>query len=392
MLNSFTVQNLQLKVYVLFAFLCLCCSKVQKIQPGAERMEEYLEEIRGKRVALVVNQTSVIGNTHLVDTLVSRAINVVKILAPEHGFRGEVPDGAQIKDAKDKKTGIPIVSIYGKTRKPTPEMLEDVDVLVFDIQDVGVRCYTFISTMHYVMEAAAENNKSVIILDRPNPNGMYVDGPVKDKEINRFEAMHPIPLVHGLTVGELAQMINGEGWLTGGIQCKLKVVPVAGWDHNTPYHLPIKPSPNLPNDNAIALYPSLVLFEGTVVSVGRGTSHPFEVIGHPQYNQGTYSFTPQPNAGSKYPPLEGKLCHGQHFKNRKVTRALTLEYLLKYHKALKAHAPFFRSYINVLAGTKSLKKQVEAGFSEEQIKATWQPELKAYKVMRKQYLRYPDFE
>ena len=392
MLNSFAVQNLQLKVYVLFAFLCFCCSKVQKIQPGAERMEEYLEEIRGKRVALVVNQTSVIGNTHLVDTLVSRAINVVKILAPEHGFRGEVPDGAQIKDAKDQKTGIPIVSIYGKTRKPTPEMLEDVDVLVFDIQDVGVRCYTFISTMHYVMEAAAENNKTVIILDRPNPNGMYVDGPVKDKEINRFEAMHPIPLVHGLTVGELAQMINGEGWLANGVQCKLKLVPVAGWDHNTPYHLPIKPSPNLPNDNAIALYPSLVLFEGTVVSVGRGTSHPFEVIGHPQYTQGTYSFTPQPNAGSKYPPLEGELCHGQHFKNRKVTRALTLEYLLKYHKALKAHAPFFRSYINVLAGTKSLKKQVEAGFSEEQIKATWQPELKAYKAMRKQYLRYPDFE
>ncbi|MBO3698564.1 exo-beta-N-acetylmuramidase NamZ domain-containing protein [Roseivirga sp. E12] len=373
-------------------FSVFACSNAQELQLGAERMEAYLPSLEEKRVALVVNQTSVINNTHLVDTLISRGVNVVKVMAPEHGFRGEAPDGAKIDDAKDEKTGLPIISIYGRTKKPSPEMLEDVDVLIFDIQDVGIRFYTFISTMHYVMEAAAENDKEVIVLDRPNPNGMYVDGPVKDDDINAFVAMHPIPIVHGLTVGELALMINGEGWLSDAVKSKLTVVAMDEWDHNSIYDLPIKPSPNLPNDNAIALYPTLGLFEGSVVSVGRGTDFPFEVIGHPDYSKGTFSFTPQPNGGSKYPPMEGKLCQGKYFGDEAAPRELTLKYLLDYHADLKDDTTFFRSYIDQLSGTKEFRKQVEAGWSEEEIKATWQPKLDAYKAMRKKYLLYPDFE
>ncbi|MCO6357790.1 exo-beta-N-acetylmuramidase NamZ family protein [Roseivirga pacifica] len=373
-------------------FLMFGCAKAQELQLGAARMGEYLPLLEGKRVALVVNQTSVINKTHLVDTLVSRGVNVVKVMAPEHGFRGEAPDGEKVDDTKDAKTGLPIISIYGKTKKPTPEMLEDVDVLIFDIQDVGVRFYTFISTMHYVMEAAAENGKQVIVLDRPNPNGMYVDGPVKDDDVNSFVAMHPIPVVHGLTVGELAQMINNEGWLANGATSDLKVIPMLGWDHSQTYSLPIKPSPNLPTDNSITLYPSLGLFEGSVVSVGRGTDHPFEVIGHPDYTPGTYEFTPQPNEGSKYPPMEGKLCKGRSFVGIVAKPEFTLKYLLEYHQEIKDDTTFFRDYIDLLSGTKDFRKQVEAGMSEAEIRATWKPKLNAYKAMRKKYLLYTDFE
>ncbi|MBO6662761.1 MAG: DUF1343 domain-containing protein [Roseivirga sp.] len=375
----------------LLIFSCFACSEAQELKLGAEKMDEYLPLLEGKRVALVVNQTSTIGKTHLVDTLVSRGANVVKVMAPEHGFRGEAPDGETIDNTKDAKTGLPIISIYGKTKKPSAEMLADVDILLFDIQDVGVRFYTFISTMHYVMEAAAENDKKVLVLDRPNPNGMYVDGPVKDDDINSFVAMHPIPVVHGLTVGELANMINGEGWLEGGVKADLTVIPMEGWDHSQSYSLPISPSPNLPTDNSIILYPSLALFEGTVVSVGRGTDHPFEVIGHPDYSLGSYSFTPQPNAGSKYPPMEGKECFGQSFVDTEAPYEFTLKYLLQYHHELKDDTTFFRDYIDLLAGTKEFRKQVESGLSEEQIRATWQPKLDAYKAMRKEYLLYEDF-
>lgn len=375
----------------LLIFSCFACSNAQELKLGAERMEEYLPLLDGNRVALVVNQTSTIGETHLVDTLLSRGVNVVKVMAPEHGFRGDTPDGETIDNSKDSRTGLPIISIYGSTKKPTPEMLADVDVLIFDIQDVGVRFYTFISTMHYVMEAAAENNKQVIVLDRPNPNGMYVDGPVKDDDINSFVAMHPIPIVHGLTVGELAEMINGEGWLEGGNQADLTVVSMENWGHSQTYSLPISPSPNLPTDNSITLYPSLALFEGSLVSVGRGTDHPFEVIGHPDYALGSYKFTPQPNAGSKYPPLEGKECFGQSFVGTEATHELTLKYLLSYYQELKDDTTFFRDYIDLLAGTKEFRKQVEANWTEEQIRATWQPKLDAYKAMRKKYLLYKDF-
>jgi len=408
------------RIGLLFSILLIFtqCSAPQELKVGAERMQEYLPMLEGKRVALVVNQTSMVGNTHLVDTLLSRGIKVVKVMSPEHGFRGEAPDGEHIEDSKDSKTGLPIISIYGKTKKPSAEMLENVDVFIFDIQDVGVRFYTFISTMHYIMEAGAENDIKVIVLDRPNPNGMYVDGPVKDETISSFVAMHPIPIVHGLTVGELANMINNEGWLANGIKSDLTVIPVSGWDHKQSYSLPVRPSPNLPTDNSIMLYPSLGLFEGTVVSIGRGTDFPFEMMGHPYYSKGTFTFTPMPNAGSKYPPLEGKESQGYFFGNEKAKPELTLRYLLDYHEdlkndtlsfgpyirllsgsenfknqvELKNDTAFFRSYIRLLSGSEKFQEQVESGMTEAEIKATWQPRLNEYKALRKKYLLYPDFE
>lgn len=384
-------------------FLTACSTKnseennAQEIQSvplrvGAERMEEYLPLLEGKRVALVVNQTSVIQNTHLVDTLFAQGVQIQKVMAPEHGFRGEAPDGEKIEDARDEKTGIPIVSIYGSSKKPSPEMLEDVDVLIFDIQDVGVRFYTFISTMHYVMEAAAENGKKVIILDRPNPNGMYVDGPIKNDSISAFIAMHPIPIVHGLTVGELAQMINNEGWLANGVTSDLTVIPMEGWTHKDTYSLPIKPSPNLPNDKAIALYPSLGLFEGTVVSVGRGTNLPFQVLGHPQFDWGRFTFTPRPNAGSKFPPLSGELCTGESFADKEIVYELNLDYVYKYFNNLRYKVPFFTDYFTLLAGTTELRKMIEADIPEIEVRETWQKDLDAYMAMREQYLLYTDFE
>lgn len=386
------IRNCLALIIFLSLFSCQAQKEDQGLVLGAERMAEYLPLLEGKRVAMVVNQTSTIGNSHLVDTLIARGVDVVKVMAPEHGFRGEAPDGEKIDDSRDARTGLPIISIYGKNKKPTPEMLADVDVLIFDIQDVGVRFYTFISTMHYVMEAAAENDKEVIVLDRPNPNGMYIDGPVKDDAVNSFVGMHPIPIVHGLTVGELAKMINNEGWLKDKVGAALTVIPMTGWDHTQSYSLPVKPSPNLPNDNAIALYPSLALFEGTVVSVGRGTDHPFEQIGHPMYSSGGVSFTPIPNAGSKYPPLEGELCVGYAFYEAQSPRGLSLKWLINFHNDLSSKTEFFKDYLTLLAGTEELRKQIELGLTEEQIKATWQPRLNDYKAMRKQYLLYPDFE
>lgn len=380
---------------LLIFFILVSCNAQKpdtELQVGAARIGEYLPFLQGKRVAMVVNQTSEVNGIHLVDTLISSGVNIVKVMAPEHGFRGEAPDGQRIDDSRDARTGLPIISIYGKNKKPTAEMLQDVDVLIFDIQDVGVRFYTFISNMHYVMEAAAENKKKVIVLDRPNPNGMYIDGPVKDDNIKSFVGMHPIPVVHGLTVGELATIINGEGWLANGVKADLTVVGMKGWDHTSEYALPIKPSPNLPNDNSIALYPTLGLFEGTVVSVGRGTDHPFEQIGHPLYSKGAVMFTPEPNAGSKYPPLEGELCKGYAFYNAESPRGFTLKWIIDFYQDLAPQTEFFNDYLTLLIGSKELKKQIEMGLTEEQIKATWQPRLNEYKAMRKKYLLYRDFE
>ena len=263
---------------------------VKEVVIGAARFEEYVPQLKGKKVGVVVNQTSAIDGEHIVDILLAKEVNITKIFAPEHGFRGTADAGEKVKSGKDVKTGLPILSLYGKTRKPSKAMIQDLDVLIFDIQDVGARFYTYISTMHYVMEAAAENGKRVIVLDRPNPNGHYIDGPIRKSNLKSFVGMHPIPIVHGLTVGELAKMINGERWLKGGLTCDLTVVKCENYDHNTFYELPIKPSPNLPNIRSIYLYPSLCLFEGTVVSVGRGTSTPFQIYGHPRYKNGTYQF------------------------------------------------------------------------------------------------------
>ena len=361
---------------------------------GAERMEKYLPQLKGKRVGLVINQTSRVGTTYLVDTLRARGVNVTAIFAPEHGFRGEEADGATIKDGRDARSGVPVRSVYGKTKKPAPEMLADVDVLVFDIQDVGARFYTFISTLHYVMEAAAEQSKAVIVLDRPNPNGDLVDGPILEPAHKSFVGLDPLPIAHGLTVGELATMINGEKWLAGGRRCRLTVVLVGtGYTHATAYHLPVRPSPNLPTDHAVALYPSICLFEGTNVSVGRGTATPFEVIGGPtQPATRTFSFTPQPNAGSPTPPLKGQLCYGLNLAEAPTREGsgLVLKYLLDFYQQSTDKAHFFGKYFEELSGTNALREQIIAGKTEAEIHASWEPGLGKFKALRKKYLLYPE--
>ena len=367
---------------------------VARVVVGAEQMASYLPQLKGKRVGLVINQTSRVGTAFLVDTLRARGVNVTAIFAPEHGFRGEEADGATIKDGRDARSGVAVRSVYGKTKKPTPEMLTDVDVLVFDIQDVGARFYTFISTLHYVMEAAAEQNKTVLVLDRPNPNGDLVDGPILEPAHKSFVGMDPLPIAHGLTVGELATMLNGEKWLAGGRKCRLTVVPLAkGYTHATAYHLPVRPSPNLPTDHAVALYPSICLFEGTNISVGRGTATPFEVIGGPtQPATRPYSFTPQPNAGSPSPPLKGQPCYGLNLADAPTRDSgrLVLKYLLDFYQQSTDKAHFFGKYFEELSGTSALRQQIIAGKSEAEIRASWEPGLGKFSALRKKYLLYPE--
>ena len=367
------------------------------IQVGAEQLQLYIPLIKDKQVVIVANQTSRIGNIHLVDTLLNLGINIVKVFGPEHGFRGGADAGQLIENNTDVKTGIRIISLYGDHKKPTPEDLENVDVVIFDIQDVGARFYTYISTMTYIMEACAQNDIPFIVLDRPNPNGDYVDGPVLKKGFESFVGMHPVPIVHGMTVGEYAKMVNGEGWLENGLLVDLTVIPIKNWNHSLRYSLPVSPSPNLPNDDAICLYPSICLFEGTVVSVGRGTGYPFQVLGHPLFMIGSYTFKPESRPGAKYPKLEGKQCYGQSlagfaehvcYKERQIH----LSWLINYYNFLKDTTDFFNDYFDTLAGDSTLRKQIVAGLSEEEIKATWQDDLDQFKSIRKKYLLYQDFE
>lgn len=364
-------------------------SKVKTILPGAYQTNEYLPILKGKRVGLVVNQTSVIGTTHLVDTLKQLSVDIITVFAPEHGFRGDADAGATVKSGFDAKTQLPIISLYGSNKKPLPEQLENLDVLIFDIQDVGTRFYTYISTMHYVMEACAEQNKELIILDRPNPNGMYVDGPVLEMENKSFVGMHPIPVLHGLTVGELAKMINGEGWLNNKVKCDVTIIPVKNYTHALPYSLPVQPSPNLPNDLSIQLYPSLCLFEGTVISVGRGTEYPFQQIGHPNLEEYPHSFTPVSTPGSSlHPPLENEKCYGIMFQN-KIKGGFSLKYLIEFYNQFPEQKAYFNSFFIKLAGTNELRKQIMAGFNEEEIRMSWQKDLQEYHKLRKLYLLYP---
>ncbi len=381
---------------LLIAQAFMACSEAQppRLIVGAEQTDKYLPQLLGKRVAVVTNHSGLVKETHLVDTLRALGVDIEKVLAPEHGFRGDRSDGILITDGKDTQTGLPVVSIYGKTKKPTPAMLHDVEVVVFDIQDVGARFFTYISTLHYVMEACAENNKPLIVLDRPNPNGMYIDGPVLDTAYRSFVGMHPIPVVHGLTVGELARMINGQGWLEKGVQCDLTIIPVKHYTHARSYHLPVKPSPNLPNALAVRLYPSLALFEGTDVSVGRGTYQPFLQFGHPSF-EGVFShsFTPSSIPGmSKYPPHEGEVCYGQSLENIVFEPHFTLDYLLLVYRDFEKKDEFFKPYFNTLLGQQNTMKQIEEGLSAEEIRSTWQKDLESYKRMRKKYLLYDDFE
>lgn len=356
---------------------------------GAEQMDRYLPLLQGKRVALIVNQTSIVGDAHLVDTLLAQGVKIQKVFAPEHGFRGDADAGELIGNAIDKKTSLPLVSLYGKNKKPTAEQLTDIDIIIFDIQDVGTRFYTYISTMHYAMEACAENNKQFLVLDRPNPNGEYIDGPILEPAHQSFVGMHPIPVVHGLTVGELAQMINGEKWLTNGIACDLKVIGMKNYTHDTPYVLPIRPSPNLPNQQSIKLYPSLCFFEGTIISLGRGTPFPFQVIGYPDPRFGSFTFTPVSTEGAKSPPLQNKLCYGKDLREAPAPSKIDLSYLIDFYQKAENKKDFFTNYFDVLAGTTQLRLQITQGATEEAIKQSWQGPLDAYKTMRKEYLLYP---
>lgn len=355
---------------------------------GADRLDLLLPLLSGKAVALVVNHTAMVGKTHLADTLLSRGVNLKKIFAPEHGFRGTADAGEDIKDGVDTRTKLPIVSLYGNNKKPTAEQLQDVDIVVFDIQDVGVRFFTYISTLHYVMEGCAESAKKLIVLDRPNPNGGYVDGPTLQPELKSFVGMHPIPIVHGMTIGEYAQMINGEGWIPK--KCDLEIVKLKNWAHTDAYTLPHKPSPNLPTQQSIKLYPSTCLFEGTVISVGRGTFTPFQLIGHPTLTQLPFSFTPKSIDGmSKNPPFENQRCHGLDLGNAVVKNQLDLSYLIQVYAAYVDKEKFFIPYFDKLAGTTLLKEQIKQGLSEAAIRETWQKDLGLFKEKRKNYLLYP---
>ena len=375
-------------------------SEIQDEKPiivGANRMEDYLPFLKGKRIGLVGNQSSVVfkmkeegSYTHLVDSLLSRDVNLVKVFAPEHGFRGTADAGEAIKDGKDSSTGLPVISLYGDNKKPKPEQLKDVDFVIFDLQDVGTRFYTYISSLHYVMEACAENNIPLLVLDRPNPNGHYIDGPLLETEHTSFVGMHPIPVVHGLTMGEYAQMINGEKWLKNGIQCELEVIAMKNYDHQTQYSLPIKPSPNLPNDRAINLYPSLCFFEGTNVNEGRGTPNQFQVFGSPflDKNYFDYSYTPVSMEGAKSPKHLNTLCYGRDLTQHPRLDRINLTWLIEAFENTADKSKFFNSFFTKLAGTTQLQKQIEAGLTEEEIRETWNENLEKFKETRKDYLLY----
>jgi uncharacterized protein YbbC (DUF1343 family) len=325
-----------------------------------------------------------------VDSLLKSKVKVTKVFSPEHGFRGKADAGEKISNEKDSKTGLPIISLYGNHRKPTSQDLENIDQMVFDIQDVGVRFYTYISTLHYVMEACAENDIPLLILDRPNPNGHYIDGPILDKKFKSFVGMHPVPIVHGMTIGEYAKMINGEKWLKNGLQCELKVIKVKNYSKEKPYSLPIKPSPNLPNDRAINLYPSLCFFEGTPVNAGRGTEHQFQIFGSPELDKNYFPFDyiPKPNAGAKHPKNEGKTCFGRDLSREKLLDKIKLKWLIEAYNHTEKKAGFFTSYFNKLAGTDKLQQQIKAGKTAEEIHESWKPGLVDYKKMREKYLMY----
>jgi uncharacterized protein YbbC (DUF1343 family) len=383
---------------------------------GAERMQVYLPMLKGKTVAVFANQTSMVKDTHLVDTLLSSGIKVVKIFGPEHGFRGDADAGEHVNDAKDKKTGLPVISLYGNHKKPTPEDVKDVDVLVFDIQDVGVRFYTYISSLQYYLEAALENHKPLLILDRPNPNGFYVDGPVLDMNFKSFVGMQPIPIVYGMTIGEYALMLAGENMLskeanainaynvttnpTPDTPFHVQVIKCKNYDHNTKYILPVNPSPNLKQMQSIYLYPSTCFFEGTVLSEGRGTSKPFQYIGHPSLPNNMFSFRPTPNEGAKNSKCFYQVCYGWNLSGsiedvlKRVDGKIQLKYLLEAYKLFPGKDTFFlkNNFINKLAGNDQLMQQVKAGKTESEIKASWQPGLDAFKATRKKYLLYEDFQ
>lgn len=385
-------MNRLLLLLAIMGLYLTSCAQSAKVATGAEQMDSYLPKLNGKRVALLVNQTAVIGKSHLADTLKARGVNIVKIFSPEHGFRGMVDAGEVVTGGIDARTGLPVVSLYGsniKDMKARPEQMEDVDIVVFDIQDVGARFFTYISTLHYMMEACAENNKKLMVLDRPNPNANFVDGPILQQELKSFVGMHPIPITHGMSIGEYAQMVNGEAWLAGGRHCELEVIKIKNWKHTDAYSLLIRPSPNLPNDHAIGLYPSTCLFEGTALSIGRGTQNPFEVTGHPDLKNQPYQFTPVSIEGmARKPRLENKLCFGLDLRKASLPKKIWLQPLIDMYNAFPDKEKFFIGYFDTLAGTRALKEQIKKGMTEEEIRKTWKPGLDSFKAIRKKYLLY----
>ena len=407
LLNS--IKNTAL-LFVMIVLSCGNSSPYQNKAPltvAANQLELYLPLLKNKRVGIVANQTSVIfkngsglglnggliknDNTHLVDSLIKRDVSVVKVFAPEHGYRGRADAGEYVKGGVDLKTGLPIVSLYGKNRKPNPNVLEDLDVVVFDIQDVGTRFYTFVSTLHYMMEGCAALDIPLIVLDRPNPNGHYVDGPVLDLNYKSFVGMHAVPITHGMTLGEFAKMINGEHWLEDDLNCDLTVIPVANYNRKDAYMLPIPPSPNLPNQKAINLYPSLCLFEGTQVSVGRGTENQFQIFGSPFLGDENYSFQfiPKPNFGAKNPKHNAKTCYGKDLKNVDFLNEINLNWLIEAYENTTDKSSFFNSFFTKLAGQTILQQQIEKGWSALEIKKSWQKDLEQFKILRANYLLYP---
>lgn len=360
---------------------------------GIERLHLFMDSLVDKRIAVVSNQTSMVNNTHLVDTLLAMKLNVVKVFAPEHGFRGEADAGEKVHSTVDIKTGLPLISLYGNNKKPTYDQLVDVDVVIYDIQDVGVRFYTYISTLHYVMEACAENKKQMIVLDRPNPNGHYIDGPIREPQHRSFVGMHPVPIVYGMTIGEYAMMVNGESWLRDSLVCSLWVIPCKYYTHKTNYVLPVAPSPNLKSEVAITMYPSLCMFEATTVSVGRGTDRPFEMYGHPKFPIDEFSFIPTSRAGAKSPMYENRICNGYDLQehNQKRKYEINLNYLIRAKQLLGDTVNFINQpgFFDRLAGTSSLRIQIEKGWSAKEIRAQWKPGLDAFKTVRSKYLLYP---
>lgn len=387
----------RINVSLIFLLLFIQCfaDETGKIQVGADQPKLYLPLLKGKSIGLVVNHTSQAGDVHLVDFLLREKVTVSKIFAPEHGFRGDVSAGGEIEDGLDAKTGIPVLSLYGKNKKPTSEHMRGLELMVYDIQDVGCRFYTYISTLHLVMEACAEHQVPLVVLDRPNPNGDYIAGPVRKVGFESFVGMDPIPLVHGCTVGELAQMINGEGWLENEEKCDLTVIPVKNYDHTMSYSLPIAPSPNLPNDRSVRLYPSLCFFEATSVSVGRGTEFPFQVLGGADKKLGNFEFTPQSIPGAAINPInKGKKCYGVDLRRIEPVPEFTLKFFTDFYSKYNDESAFLtrEHWFNLLAGTDSLIRQIRAGLTEEEIVKSWKPELDMYRCVRSKYLLYADFE
>ena len=389
---------------LLFVVVLLSCGNrpsaqiQEKIVVGANQLNLYLPLLKEKNVGVVANQTSVIfkntsseAHTHLVDSLLSLGISIKKVFAPEHGYRGKADAGEYVKDGVDIKTGLPIVSLYGSNRKPDPEAIKDLDVVIFDVQDVGVRFYTFTSTLHYVMETCAALNIPVLVLDRPNPNSHYIDGPILELEHKSFVGMHPVPVTHGMTIGEYAKMINGEGWLKAGIQCSLRIIPVDNYHHKKNYNLPIKPSPNLPNGKAINLYPSLCFFEGTNVSSGRGTETQFQVFGSPFLNpeKFSYHFTPKPNKGAKNPKHKSIKCYGRDLRSSEVLDSINLTWLIDAYKHSSEKEEFFNPFFTKLAGQTKLQAQIKNGLDVAEIRKSWQKGLEKFKKIRANYLLYP---